>query len=203
MEMRVQKKERILTTSFMTKVSVLSVMGFLLMMFQIKIPFCPPFMDLDLGDLPSVIGTLVLGTSAGIWIEFIKNLIYFFVKDSTAGVGELANFLVGIAYLIPIGLLHNKFKSFKSYLAGALIGSFFMVITACLFNYFVLIPVYAIMFGMPLDAIIGMTQEVNPIVTDLKTLIFFSVAPFNIVKAIILGVLGYFMYKLVIPFVRN
>lgn len=201
MEIRA-KNTRVITTSFMTKVSVLAILGFLLMLIQVKIPFCPPFMEFDLGDLPAVVGTMVLGPIAGIWIELIKNLIKCVFNSSTAGIGEFANFIMGIAYVIPIGYFYKKNKNVKGFLIGTIIGSILMTISACILNYYLLIPVYTTIFGMPLESIVSMTTAVNGFVVDLKTLIFYSVAPFNIFKAIVLSFLGYFMSKLVVPFVK-
>lgn len=196
-------KNRIFTAKFITRVSILSVIGFLLMMIQIKIPFCPPFIELDLGDLPAVAGTIVLGPYAGVWIELIKNILAGVIKGSTGGVGEFANFIVGAAYVIPIGIFYGKYKSLKGYIIGAVIGSFLMIAVACVFNYFILIPFYAEVFGMPLDSIIKMTSAVNPFIGDLKSLIIFGIAPFNIIKSIVLGAFGYFMYKFVVPFAER
>ena len=41
------------------------------------------------------------------------------------------------------------------------------------------------MYHMPLDEIISMGSKVNPLVSDLKTLVMFAVAPFNIVKGVL------------------
>lgn len=196
------KTPKVFTATFMSRVSILAILGFLLMLFQVRLPFCPPFMEFDLGDLPAVVGTLVMGPVAGIWIQFIKNVIKVIVNGNSGGVGELVNFILGIIYIIPIGLMHKKFKNFKGFAIGALIGSILLVIMGCLINYFIMIPVYAKIYGVPLEEIINMVSSVNGLVVDLKSLVLYSIAPFNIVKAIILGVFGYFMYKLVVPFVK-
>jgi len=195
-------KNKYMPASFLTKIAMLSVMGFLLMFLQILLPLCPPFMELDLGDLPALVGSLVLGPYAGIWVQLIKNLLKAIFNGNTGGVGEFANFIIGIAFILPVSILYKNKKCLKNYFIGVLLGTVLMILTSCIMNYFILVPVYASVFGLPIEQIISMTSNVNKYVIDLKTLIFYSVAPFNLFKSILLGILGYFMAKLVVPFVK-
>ena len=51
------------------------------------------------------------------------------------------------------------------------------------------------MYHMPLDEIISMGSKVNPLVSDLKTLVVFAVAPFNIVKGVLCSLINLLLYK--------
>ena len=51
-----------------------------------------------------MIGTFAMGPLAGAAIELVKILLNFFINGTTtAGVGEVANFLIGCALVVPAG----------------------------------------------------------------------------------------------------
>lgn len=182
-----------LTTQALVKISVLAVLSFLLMMFEFPIPIFPGFLQLDFSDLPAIIGTISLGPVAGIFIELVKNLLHFVLVNRTGGIGEVANFVVGIALVIPIGLACRKSKSLKNFLLGAFLGTTLMIIVACIMNYFVLIPMYSKF--MPIETIVAMANEISSLVVDLKTLVIFAIAPFNLLKAVIVSFIGFLVFR--------
>ena len=57
----VVKKEK-WSTRTMVKVSMLSVIAVALMFVNVSVPFAPPFLKVDLGDLPALIENFALGT---------------------------------------------------------------------------------------------------------------------------------------------
>jgi len=138
------------------------------------------------------VGTIAFGPVAGVFIVLVKNLLHFVVNNQTAGIGELANFVVGISLVIPIGIVYRITRSVKGYFVGSVVGIVSMVVVACVFNYFVLIPAFARMF-LPMEAIIGMAAAVNDSVVDLWTLVLFAIAPFNILKGLAVVIAGYFV----------
>lgn len=90
--------------------------------------------------MPALIGAFALGPIAGVMIELIKNLLHFITKTSTGGVGELANFLIGAAMVIPSGIIYAKSKKKSTALIGMLIGTILMATVGSLTNYYILIP---------------------------------------------------------------
>ena len=61
------------STRVMVKISVLSVIAFILMFFEFALVWlAPPFMKLDISDLPALIGAFALGPMAGVIIELLK-----------------------------------------------------------------------------------------------------------------------------------
>ena len=191
----VVSRRKTMDTSTMVKVGMLSAVSIVLMMFELALPIFPSFLKIDISDLPALIGAITMGPLAGVMIELIKNVLHLF-KTSTAGVGELANFLVGIALVLPIGLFYKKNKSLMGFIQGTVVGCIVMVVIACSFNYYILIPAYAAAFGAPIEAFVEIANKVNGSVVDLKTLVLFAIAPFNVVKAVVVAVIGYPMCKL-------
>ena len=193
------KRQRI---SKFVKIGMLSSISIILMMFEIALPIFPNFLKLDISDIPAIVGTITIGPSAGIFVELIKNILHIF-QTTTAGVGEIANFIIGISLIIPIGLFYKKNQTLKNFIIGSIIGTILMVIIACLLNYYILMPLYAKAFGTNIEAFVEMTRIVTPIVVNFKTLILFSIAPFNILKAIIVVPIAYIVCKVLKPVLNH
>lgn len=189
---------RVVNTTNLVKIGMLSAISIVLMMFEISFPIFPSFLQMDISDLPALIGAVSMGPVAGVMIELIKNVLHLF-KTSTAGVGEIANFVIGVTLVIPIGVFYKKEKSLKNFIIGSIVGTVLMVISACLFNYYILLPLYSAAMGVPMQSFADMANKITPIVTDIKTLIYFSFGPFNFIKSIIVCVLGYIVCNVLKP----
>lgn len=196
----VKEKKESFTTGFIVKIGLLSAVSLVLMMLDFGLPIFPSFLKLDISDTPAVIGTLAMGPVAGIMIELIKNILHALIGTSSMGIGEFANFIVAVAYLLPFGMVYKKDKNTKAVILGSIIGTISMVIVACIFNYFILIPVYSkVIYNTPIDVFVGMASKVNSLVDSFITMILFAIAPFNLVKGIMMSVLGYWLYKVLKP----
>ena len=94
------KMSQIGKTRYMVQVAMLGAAAVVLMFFDIPLPFAPSFYKIDLSEVPVLIGAFAMGPLAGAAIELIKILLNLVMKGSTtAGVGEVANFLIGCAML--------------------------------------------------------------------------------------------------------
>ncbi len=183
-------------TKSMIQVSVLGVIGFIIMFLEIPLWFTPEFLKIDLSDLPALIGSFALGPVAGILIELIKNILHMLLKGtSTMGMGELANFIVGGAFVFTAGLAYQKSKTKAAAIRGMVLGTMAMVLIASAMNYVFLIPFYAKLYGMDVQVFVDMTKVVNPFVSDYTTFILFAIAPFNLAKGIIVSLVTFPIYK--------
>ncbi|WP_069650335.1 ECF transporter S component [Caloranaerobacter ferrireducens] len=196
-------KER-LNTRMLTKISVLSVLAFLIMYIEVPLWFTPEFLKIDLSDIPALIGAFALGPMAGVIIEFVKNILHLVIKGTvTMGVGELANFLVGSVLVYTASYIYLKKKTFKNAVLGMVIGTVMMTLVASLSNYYFLIPFYAKLFGAPIDAFVEMGAKVNKFVADYKTFILFAIVPFNLLKGIIVSLATIVLYKKISPILHK
>ena len=183
---RNEQKQRIGIRT-MVQVGMLSAIATVLMLFEIPLPFAPSFYEIDFSEVPVLIGCFTMGPLAGAAIEMVKILL---------------NFLIGCALCVPAGLLYKKQKTRKGALIGMAVGTGMMVIVGCVINAYVLLPVYAKAFQMPLDALIGMGTAVNPNITGLSTFVIFAVAPFNLLKGVLVSVIVLAIYKKISPIFR-
>ncbi|MEA1974463.1 MAG: ECF transporter S component [Bacillota bacterium] len=186
--------KKLLSVKNMAKISILSVIAFLLMQIEFPVPIFPAFLKIDLSDLPALIGGFALGPVVGILIELFKNLMHL-MRTSTSGVGELANFLVGISLVVPASIIYFKDKTKKNAIIGLIIGTIIMGIVGGILNYFILLPFYANVMKFPMEAIINMGTIVNKHIIDVKTLILYAVIPFNIFKGFLISVFTMLVYK--------
>lgn len=190
------------TTRNMVKISILAVISMVLMIFDISTWFAPPFLKIDLGDLPALIGAFSMGPMAGVLIQLVKNILHLLVEGSmTGGVGELSNFLVGSVFAYSAGFIYHRNKSFKSAIIGLFVGVIAMTTVASLSNYYIVFPLYAKL--MPLDQIIEMTAALNNLVVDYKTMIIYAVVPFNILKGTIVSAATILIYKRISPILKK
>ena len=81
----------------LTVAAMLSAVAFVLMFLDFSLPmFIPSFVKMDFSDLPALLGSFALGPVYGIVISLVKNLLHLIIPGtSTAGVGEVCNFLLG------------------------------------------------------------------------------------------------------------
>lgn len=186
------------------KVGVLSAIATILMLFDFPLWFAPNFYQLDFSEVPVLLGTFALGPAAGVAIEFVKILINFVLNGTdTGGIGELANFIVGCAFLIPAGLIYSRNKTYKTAIFGFLAGTVALALAGSLMNYYLLLPVYSKVYGAPIQAFIGMGNALNPAITDLKTFVMYAVVPFNIFKGIVTSSIVLLIYKRISPILHK
>lgn len=177
----------------MVKIAFLSVISFIIMLIEIPVPLFPAFLKIDLSDVPALVAGFTLGPIGGVFVELNKNLLHLITKTDTGGVGEFANFLIGISLVIPAAIAYRIKRSRKMAFWGMTIGIIMMSIVGALANYYILIPFYAKM--MPIDQIIAWSASANGAIKDLKTLILYAILPFNILKGIVVMIFTSVIYK--------
>ena len=184
----------------MTQIGMLSGLATVLMLIQIPLPFFPPFYKFDFSEVPVLIGAFVLGPVAGILIELVKILLFMLISGTTtAGIGEVANFLIGCALVVPASIIYRRFHTRKGAIVGLVIGVVAMTIIGSILNAFVLLPVYARAFEMPISELVAMGTAVNASITSLGTFVALAVAPFNLLKGTVVSIVVLLLYKKISP----
>lgn len=191
-------------TAWLVKVAMLSAVATLLMLFEFPLPFvAPPFYEIDFSEVPVFIGAFALGPWAGVAIEGVKILLNLIINGTaTAGVGEAANFVMGAVFVLPGALIYKKRKTKSNAVLGLIIGSIFMVVIGCFINAYIMLPIYAGAFKMPIDEIIGMAKTIWPSVDTMLEFVLLCVAPFNLVKAVLVSVVTILIYKPLSPLLK-
>ncbi len=178
------------STKYIVKVGIFSAIAFIIMFFEFPLPLFPTFLKFDFSDSVALVGGISLGPLAAVLIQLLKNLLHLILRNETGGIGELSNFIVGVALILPVTFALKRKENNKNLLIGLVIGTVSMVVAASLGNYFIFLPAYmpAITAADKIDMIIKM------------------LIPFNLVKAVIEGVIIVIIFnglKDVLKFIRN
>ncbi len=184
------------SAKYVAFVGIFGAIASVLMFLEFPLPFAPPFYELDFSEVPVLIGSFALGPVAGVLIELIKILIHLVIKGThTAGVGEIANFIIGCSFILLAGIIYVRHKTKKNAIVGMIAGTLLMTVIGCFVNAFILLPAYGAAFNMPIDALIEMGTAVNKSINSLFTFVAFAVAPFNLFKGVVVSVITMLLYK--------
>lgn len=191
-------------TAMIAKVGMLSALAALVMYFEIPIPFIPPFYKLGFDEVVVMIGGFAFGPLVAAAIEAVKVLLNLLMNGTdTGGVGEFMSFLIGCSYVIPAAIIYRRAKDKKHAFVGLIIGSISMIVIGALLNYFVMLPVYAKVLQLPLDAIIEAGAKLNGSVVDLGGFVLLMTTPFNIIKSVLSSLVVILAYKKVSPILKR
>ena len=180
-----------------TIIAVCGAIAAVLHMLDFPLPFLAPgFYKLDFSELPVMLCGFYLGPSAAVFCEVIKIILKLLFKStSTAFVGDFANFVVGCSLVLPATIVYHTHKSKTSALWGCVVGTLILTFVGTFFNAIYLLPKFSQLYGLPLDAIIGMGTEINPGISNISTFVMLAVAPLNLVKGVMISVLTMLLYK--------
>ena len=179
----------------LTTTAMLGAFAGVLMLLEFPLSFiAPPFYKIDVSEVPVMIGTFAFGPVQGVVIELIKILIKLVLKGtSTGGVGDLANFVIGCAMVIPAGIIYKRRKTKRSAVIGMAVSTLVMAVVGVFLNAYVMIPLYSAF--MPIEQIVAAGKAIIPWVSDTLTFCLFCVLPFNVIKGVIVSVIVAFIYK--------
>ena len=186
---------------YLTVTAMLSAVAYVLMFIDFPIPFLiPSFIQMDISELPALVGAFAFGPVCGVLVCLVKNLLHLFIT-STGGVGELCNFLLGATFVLAAGLIYKHKKSKKSALIGALVGAVLMGIISVPLNYFLTYPIYYNF--MSKEAILEAYRAIIPSMKNiLQCLICFNM-PFTIAKGLICTGVTMLIYKHLSPILKG
>ena len=189
-------------THHLAVAALLAAVAAVLQFIEFSIPLMPAFIKLDISDLPALLGTFSLGPVYGAAIQLVKNLLHL-PFGSSAGVGELSNFLLGAVFAFIAGMVYKNHKKRSGALWGSVAGAAAMALISLPINYFIVYPAYVVFYEMPLDAIVGMYQAILPAADSLwKCLLIFNV-PFTFCKGMIDVGLCFLIYKPLSPLLHK
>lgn len=192
-------------TRTIVEIGMLGAIATVLMLFEFPLPFiAPPFYQMDFSEVPVLVGAFALGPMAGAVIELVKILINLLINGTqTAFVGEIGNYIIGCSFIMPAALIYKKRKTKKNAVLALIVGTVSMTVLGCFLNAYLLLPTYAAAFGMSLDEIIGFGTAINASIDDVMSFAAIAVAPFNLIKGVIVSVITLLIYKHISPILKG
>ena len=201
--------KNLFTVSNLVLIAMLSAVAFVLMLLDFPVLFLAPnFYKLDFSEVPVLIGSFSMGPVAGVIIEALKIVLKLLYKPTTtAYIGEIGNFLMGCALVIPAGIVYKVNHTRKGAVIGLVVGGVCMCVAAALVNGFMLLPWYVEnFFKGSVETLIGYAKDVplfGSFVTDLFTFSLLIVVPFNLLKAVAVSFVTFFLYKPLSRFINQ
>ncbi len=200
----VKDRKAFSSTHYLTYTAIFASLAGVLMFLEIPLFFAPSFYKIDLSEIPILVCTFYLGPVAGVAAELVKIMVKLLLKGtSTAFVGDFANFVVGCSFVLPASIIYHARPGKRSALVGMVAGTLVMTVFGSAFNAIYLLPKFAALYGMPMEAIIGMGTKINPRITSVGTLVLFAVVPFNLLKGVIDSALTFLLYKRISPILHK
>lgn len=137
------------------------------------------FLNIHLDEVPAFIAGFSYGPLAGALVLVVRTLIKL-PLSSTGMIGELADIIYSLAFVIPAVLIYRRHKSFKTAIIALVIANFIQIIVATASNYFFVFDLYNGFYG-------GLPFTRNEFIA--------VIPPFNLIKNAIVIVLTILVYK--------
>jgi len=184
-------------TRKMVQIAMLGAVAAVLMYLEFPAPFlAPPFYKIDFSELPVLIGGFAMGPVAGVIIEAIKIALHLLFKGTqTAFVGELGNFIMGCALVIPAATIYKFRKTKRMALVSLIVGVIVTSAASVFVNAYMLLPAYGAAFHMPMEAFVEMGRAIRPSVNSVMTFCLLTVLPFNLFKGLLSLITTMLIYK--------
>ena len=177
-------------------VGMMGAVSTVLMMLQLSLPFVPGFLKFDISELPALFAGFFLGPVSGCSVIVVKVLLKLLFQGSdTAYVGEAMNIMGSVCFILPASLIYRWKHTKKGAVIAMTVSSVLVSIAFIFINAYIAFPLYSKLYGMPMEVIVGMGSAINPMITDVPTLMLFSVFPFNLFKHGVTSFVTYLIYK--------
>lgn len=186
------------------KIAILGAVAAVLMLLEFPVVMiAPAFYELDFSEVVVLLGGFALGPWAAVAIEAVKIGINLLIRGSnTLLIGELANFIIGCSLVVPAVLFYHRMHSRKGAIIGMALGTVLMSVVGCLINAYLLLPTYAWLFNVPLQSYITAGSAINGGIKDILSFVVLAVAPFNLLKGVLVSLLTGLTYKRVSPLLK-
>ena len=192
------RKSGVISTKTITRSAVfaaISIILYIVPYFNLALPIFPSFLKIHIDEIPAFIAGFAYGPLSAILIIVVKTLAKL-PMTNTGGVGELADLVYSLSFVVPAAIFYKKHKTLKGALTGLGISFACQLLVSCFVTTFLILDFYMFVMGWPEAVILRMCQAVNPAVTSLRWPFFFMVAlPFNALKNAIVIAVTILLYK--------
>lgn len=201
-----KRKESHLNVRQMSMVGIMSAITVILYYFvKFNLPFFPPWLDIQVSELPALITGFIYGPFAGCLVILVR----FVVKlpgTITAGVGELADLILSLSVVLVSSIIYKKHKTLKGAFVATGVGVGVGVVVSCFLNWLVLIPAYIYLAGFSIDTLVALMGYLPFEVTKenfMLSYVLVGALPFNLVRFILVYALTFLLYKRIHRLIRR
>ena len=194
----VSKKKPIISTKLIARTAVFAAISIILYtvpFLKFSLPIFPAFLEIHLDEIPAFLAGFAYGPLSGFLVILLKTVVKL-PLTGTAGVGELADFIYSVAFVLPAAFIYKKHRTLKGALVSIGIATIVQIVVSSLCTTFIMLDMYSKLYHLPKAVILSMCQKINPAIKDLGLPFLFMVAlPFNALKDVIVVVATLILYK--------
>lgn len=176
------------TATRMAYLAVFTALAYILYMPFLEFSLIPavPFLKVDFSNSFVMIAGFALGPVAGVVVGVLKEILHALTFSQTVGVGELANVLIMLPYVLIPSIIYKKHKGIKTVLLSLAIGCACQVIWSIPTNYLLTFPFFLMAYAGAPDWATGM---------DFYLTVWYWAVLFNFVKTLLVTVAVLLLYK--------
>lgn len=174
------------TATRMAFIAIFTALSYVLTLFDFPLlPGTPvTFLKLDFSNVFVMLSGFALGPVAGCIVAVLKELIHALTVGQTAFIGELANVLFVLPYMLIPAIVYKRHKGIKVVIVTLVLGCIAQCLVSLPVNYFLNFPAFTAAFGGTWKA----GQQLF-----IKT--WYWALLFNFVKTVIISVVTLIVYK--------
>ena len=191
-------KGNVMTTRFIARTAVFAAISIILYtvpFLKFSLPIFPAFLEIHLDEIPAFIAGFAYGPLSGVLVILIKTIVKLPLTN-TACVGEFADFIYSMVFVIPAAIIYKRHRTIKGAFISMGVATIIQIMTASFVTTFVMLDAYSKLYHLPKAVILGMCQKINPAITSLGFPFLLMVAlPFNALKDAIVVMFTFLLYK--------
>lgn len=172
------------TATRITYIAIFTALSYVLYLFDFSILPAVSFLKIDFSNVFVMIAGFSLGPVAGVIVGVMKELIHGLTLGNTAFVGELANILFLLPYMLIPACMYKKYKGIKAVIIGLALGCIAQCIISVPVNYFLNFPAFYLAFGGTWKG--GMEFYLS---------VWYWAVLFNLIKTLIISAVVMVIYK--------
>ncbi len=134
-------RRKLFSASGIAKLAMLSALAFAVSYLEFPIFPAAPFLQMDFSLVFVLLGGFLYGPAAAIVISGIKECLRLFTSG-TAGVGELANFIVTVSFVVVPTLVYRFKKGLPVVIITLAVGCFLEIGVSLLTNRYINFPLF-------------------------------------------------------------
>lgn len=176
------------TATRMAYLALFTALSFVFRMPYLEFPIIPavPFLKVDFSGVFVMIAGFSLGPVAAVIVSVFKELLYALSFTQTVGIGELANILITLPYILIPTLIYKKHKGIKSVLISIAVACLCQAVWSFPVNYVLTFP----FFGLEYMGYTTWGQGMNFYLS-----VWYWAVLFNFVKVILVSAATLLLYK--------
>ena len=165
----ISKKKPVISTKLIARTAVfaaISIVLYTVPFLKFSLPIFPAFLEIHLDEIPAFLAGFAYGPLSGFLVILLKTVVKL-PLTGTAGVGELADFIYSVAFVLPAAFIYKKHRTLKGALVSIGVATVVQIVTSSLCTTFIMLDMYSKLYHLPKAVILSMSQKINPAIKDL------------------------------------